>query len=201
MTSATGPSACCRAAPRTGRAPRAACAAPAGRPSRSPCRTVVGVSGSPASLTALRRAGAEARHCGCPLIAVTAWEPPEGRPCTAAGPTRSGSATGTRRRAPGCPMPSSTPAAGCRLASASRCAWSAWPGPALLDLAAQLDGLLLLGTRPGLRSGPVRRHVRRQARCPVLTVPVAQPSRAGLTALRRLAPADFGTGGFRRSAR
>ncbi|MET9881244.1 universal stress protein [Actinacidiphila glaucinigra] len=41
-------------------------------------RVVAGVSGSLASLAALRRGLAEARATGRPLLAVMAWEPPEG---------------------------------------------------------------------------------------------------------------------------
>ncbi|MYT71717.1 MULTISPECIES: universal stress protein [unclassified Streptomyces] len=41
-------------------------------------RVVVGVSGSPASLAAVRSAVDQARGSGRPLLAVVAWEPPEG---------------------------------------------------------------------------------------------------------------------------
>lgn len=41
-------------------------------------RVVVGVSGSLASLAALRRGVEEARRMEAPLVAVLAWEPPEG---------------------------------------------------------------------------------------------------------------------------
>ncbi|WP_431983394.1 hypothetical protein [Streptomyces qinglanensis] len=43
-----------------------------------PGRLVVGVSGSLASLAALRAAAREAAGTGRPLLAVLAWEPPEG---------------------------------------------------------------------------------------------------------------------------
>ena len=41
-------------------------------------RVVAGVSGSPGSLAALRRAAAEARRRGAELLVVIAWEPPGG---------------------------------------------------------------------------------------------------------------------------
>ncbi|MET9118974.1 universal stress protein [Streptomyces longwoodensis] len=47
-------------------------------PLPSPARLVVGVSGSPGSLTALVRAADEARRCGAELWPVLAWEPPGG---------------------------------------------------------------------------------------------------------------------------
>jgi nucleotide-binding universal stress UspA family protein len=161
---------------------------------RRPCRIVVGVSGSPASLAALRRAVAEARRCGRPLVALSAWEPPEGEALYCRWPDPQWARHWYA-------------AARTRLADAFEHACGgvpadidvtlrverARPGPALLDLAAHPDDLLVLGTRPGLRRGPVRRHVRRHARCPVLTVPLAQPDRADLRALRRLVPTDFGT--------
>ncbi|MFD8014789.1 universal stress protein, partial [Streptomyces sp. NPDC059762] len=43
-----------------------------------PGRVVVGVSGSLASLAALRYAAGAAARTGVPLLAVLAWEPPEG---------------------------------------------------------------------------------------------------------------------------
>ncbi len=45
---------------------------------RGTARVVVGVSGSPGSLTALRRAAEEARCRGGELWAALAWEPPNG---------------------------------------------------------------------------------------------------------------------------
>lgn len=45
---------------------------------RPAARVVVGVSGSPGSLTALRRAADEARRRGAELWPVLAWQPPEG---------------------------------------------------------------------------------------------------------------------------
>ncbi|MGW3464800.1 universal stress protein, partial [Streptomyces olivaceoviridis] len=51
-------------------------------------RVVVGVSGSPASLAALRRGVLEARRDGRTLVAVAAWEPPEGETLYAKWPDR-----------------------------------------------------------------------------------------------------------------
>ncbi|MEU7511984.1 universal stress protein, partial [Streptomyces sp. NPDC042898] len=51
-------------------------------------RVVVGVSGSLASLAALRYATALARRESAPLLAVLAWEPPEGEALYARRPDR-----------------------------------------------------------------------------------------------------------------
>ncbi|MGW7309631.1 universal stress protein, partial [Streptomyces sp. NPDC054835] len=51
-------------------------------------RIVVGVSGSLASLAALRQAAALARRDGAELLAVLAWEPPEGEAAHARTPDR-----------------------------------------------------------------------------------------------------------------
>ncbi|TGA93813.1 universal stress protein, partial [Streptomyces sp. MZ04] len=51
-------------------------------------RVVVGVSGSPASLAALRVGVDEARRAGRVLVAVIAWEPPEGEGLYARRPDR-----------------------------------------------------------------------------------------------------------------
>ncbi|NEB79915.1 universal stress protein, partial [Streptomyces sp. SID14478] len=58
-------------------------------------------------------------------------------------------------------------------------------------LAAGPDDLLVIGVRPRRwHHRPVHRHVRRHARCPVLTVPL-RSARRDFRALRRMAPGDF----------
>ncbi|MFJ3767269.1 universal stress protein [Streptomyces sp. NPDC090082] len=52
-------------------------------------RIVVGVTGSLASLAALRHAASLARHAGAPLLAVLVWQPPEGEGLFARTPDRS----------------------------------------------------------------------------------------------------------------
>ncbi|MEU1623342.1 universal stress protein [Streptomyces sp. NPDC005722] len=146
---------------------------------------VVGVSGSPGSVAALRRAAAEARRRECVLTVVTAWE--------AAWDT----ASGTRSRWPPLqPEPDRwrRPARR-RLLMALDAAFDGdlpldpplrpvlalgRPGPALVEVAAEGAGLLVVGTGS---LGPWRRlfapsvaaHCFAHARCPVLAVPSEPP--------------------------
>ncbi|MEV5612354.1 universal stress protein [Streptomyces sp. NPDC052225] len=155
-------------------------------------RVVVGVSGSPASVAALRSAVAEARRSGMPLVAVTAWEPPEGESLYARSPDRAwarqwfdaarAQLTGSFDEALG-----GVPA---DLDVTLRVIRDR-PGPALLTFADHPSDLLVLGARPRSRRGAVERHVRRRAVCPVLTVPVRPLRRADLRALRQIRPRDF----------
>ncbi|MGY0490921.1 universal stress protein [Streptomyces sp. WG-D5] len=160
---------------------------------RSGGRVVVGVSGSPASLAAVRSAVAEARRSGRPLVAVTAWEPPEGE--------------ATYRRWPDADWARHWHGrARARLAGAFEEALGgvpadldvtprvvrSRPGPALLEFASRPDDLLVLGVRPRSLVRAAHRHVRRHTVCPVLTVPVRPLQRAELRALRRVRATDFG---------
>ncbi|WP_338701966.1 universal stress protein [Streptomyces sp. Q6] len=113
-------------------------------------RVVVGVSGSPASTAALRVAVAEARHRGLPLVAVAAWEPPEGESLYARSPDRAWARqwfeaardllTGTFEETLG-----GVPADLDVILRVVR----ARPGPALLSFAGRPDDLLVIGVRPG----------------------------------------------------
>src|SRR2546430_16230079 len=60
----------------------------------SPARVVVGVSGSPGSLTVLGRATDEARRRGAELRPVPAWEPPGGDLAARRSPAVAGLAAG-----------------------------------------------------------------------------------------------------------
>ncbi|MEU6881442.1 universal stress protein [Streptomyces sp. NPDC046712] len=172
-------------------------------------RIVVGVSGSLASLAALRHATALARREEAELLAVLAWEPPEGEALFARAPDRAWERMWGE-------------AARLRLDRAFEEALGAVPGDlrvvrrvvrdapvAALCAAAVLSGdLLVLGRssgrgrlgrwrpRPVLRS--VLRSVLHRGRCPVLIVPgpVLLPGEA--RALRRSAenpvPDGAGTG-------
>ncbi|WP_306316206.1 MULTISPECIES: universal stress protein [unclassified Streptomyces] len=156
-------------------------------------RVVVGVGGSPASLAAVRSAVAEARRSGRPLVAVTAWEPPEGEALYRRWPD-SGWARHWHAEARA------------RLAGAFEEALGGLPadldvtlrvvrdrpGPALVELADRPDDLLVVGVRPRSLVRAAHRHVRRHAVCPVLSVPVRPLQRAELRALRRVRPTDFG---------
>ncbi|MFE6905696.1 universal stress protein [Streptomyces erythrochromogenes] len=158
-------------------------------------RVVVGVTGTPGSLTALHRAVAEARVRGTELLAVLAWRSPGGE---LGGRGGCGPAVFAECRA----------AAADRLREALDAAFGAvrpcvavgglgiegltvrgTPGAALVDVARDPDDLLVVGT--GSR-GAVRRLVRpsvaryclAHAPCPVLAVPPS-PLQAELAAVRR----------------
>ncbi|MFD3666010.1 universal stress protein [Streptomyces sp. NPDC058659] len=141
-------------------------------------RVVVGVSGSLASLAALRYATALARRESVPLLAVLAWAPPEGEGLYARRPDREWARLWGE-------------AARDRLWSAFVDALGAAPGDlaverrivrdapaAALRAAADLPGdLLVVGAAPRrgrlarLRRRPVLRALQDRAACPVLTVP------------------------------
>ncbi|GAA1877720.1 universal stress protein [Streptantibioticus ferralitis] len=140
-------------------------------------RVIVGVSGSPASLAALRRAVAEARRAEALLVPVLAWSPPGGE-------------TAYRRH----PVPHLLwewqQAARKRLDTAFDEAFGGYPsdlrihpmpvqfaaGPALVQLADDPDDLLVVGTgRRGrlrrLLHTSVSRYCLARAKCPVIAVP------------------------------
>ncbi|MFH8341730.1 universal stress protein [Streptomyces sp. AM6-12] len=153
-------------------------------------RVVVGVSGSPGSVTALRRAGALARRLGAELWPVLAWEPPGGEPAT--------------RRSPAAGVPDEEwqRLAGGRLVAVLAEVFGergpgvpvhalvvrGSPGRALVTLADREDDLLVVGTgRRGLPRafcGRVRRYCLAHADCPVLAVPPS-PLESQLLAVHR----------------
>ncbi len=158
-------------------------------------RVVVGVSGSPASVLALRVAGVHARRDDIPLVAVHAWVPPGGELAA--------------RRAPEPPELRGAwkRAALERLQDAIESAWGGLPGdlrvehvlargpagPVLVDIADCADDLLVVGagTRGAvsrLWRGRVTRYCQAWARCPMLAVP---PPALAATRVKRLSEWSF----------
>jgi nucleotide-binding universal stress UspA family protein len=145
-------------------------------------RLVVGASGSPGSLAALRYARDLACRIDVPVVAVQAWVPPGGDLA--------------ERRCPSSALRRVwAEAAGERLKSAIVAAWGSVPptldlrlvvirgepGPALIEVADSGDDLLVVGARRrGVLSrmwrGKVSRYCLSHARCPVLAIP--QPATA-----------------------
>jgi nucleotide-binding universal stress UspA family protein len=145
-------------------------------------RLVVGASGSPGSLAALRYARDLACRIEVPVVAVQAWIPPGGDLAERRWPSpflRRVWAEAARKR----------------LEAAALAAWGGVPpgldlsfvvirgepGPALVDIADSGDDLLVVGAgRRGLLSrlwhGRVSRYCLRHAQCPVLAIP--QPATA-----------------------
>jgi nucleotide-binding universal stress UspA family protein len=140
-------------------------------------RVVVGVSGSPGSIRALRVAAGYARRADAPLLAAHAWLPPGGDLA--------------ERRAPSPDLRAIWKRAAIeRLQDAIESAWGGLPpdvrvehvvgrgptGPVLLDIAGSPDDLLVVGAgRRGavtrLWSGRVTRYCQAHAHCPVLVIP------------------------------
>ncbi|MEU6122456.1 universal stress protein [Streptomyces sp. NPDC047123] len=155
-------------------------------------RVIVGVSGSLASLAALREAVAVARSTGSGLTAVHAWEMPEGRAHAARHPDRAWA----RHRAH---------AAQRRLDRAFEEALGGQPegvrvrrlvvrgraGAVLRDAAAGEGRLLVIGARAKARWAPVRWYVERFAPCPVVTAAPPSVPRRARRVVRRAAVADF----------
>ncbi|MEU7583771.1 universal stress protein [Streptomyces sp. NPDC041068] len=156
-------------------------------------RVVVGVSGSLASLAALRAGAEEARRGGRALIAVMAWEPPEGEGLYLRHPDPVwarhwwNEARARLDRAFdevfGGPPPG---------VEAERRVIRARPGHALCDVAADPDDLLVIGVRHGRRrTSRLHRHVRSHASCAVLTVPAPPVPKGMRRALRKVTAEDF----------
>jgi nucleotide-binding universal stress UspA family protein len=156
-------------------------------------RVIVGVSGSPGSLPALRYAERVAQRDDVPLVAVHAWVPPGGDLAERYRPSQH-----LRRIW--------QEAAAQRLRDALGAAWGCIPagldlqsvvirgetGPALIGTASFADDLLIVGAgRRGrlarLRHGQVSRYCVAHAVCPVYTVP--PPALTG-KAIRRLPTLD-----------
>ncbi|WP_447041000.1 universal stress protein [Streptomyces sp. DSM 118878] len=151
-------------------------------------RVVVGVSGSLASLAALRAAADEARRSGRLLVAVTAWEPPEGEALYLRHPDPAWARqwrAEARARLDGAfdaVFGGAPPGVRCE-----RRVVRARPERALPGLAVHPYDLLVLGTRPGRRRpGRLRRRVGARALCPVLTVPAPAVPRGLRRTLRRV---------------
>ena len=146
-------------------------------------RVIVGTSGSPGSLQALRYGEAMARECGATLIPALAWEPP-------------GAGFGGRIYPPGELNTSCHELAGQRLRDALTAVWGDVPddplvqpylerGPTgwvLVSLAGQPGDVLVLGAgRRSALSRPayskVGRYCLAHAQCPVIAVPPPELTR------------------------
>ena len=147
-------------------------------------RVIVGASGSPGSLRALRHAENLARHSDATLTPVLAWVPPGGdlaarQPCPAL-------------------VRIWHEAAWQQLWAALETAWGTLPadlsvqpvvqrgqpGPVLVGIASHPDDLLVVGAGrrggpPWLGHGRVGRYCLAHAQCPVLAVPPATLDQAG----------------------
>ncbi|MFD8076442.1 universal stress protein [Streptomyces sp. NPDC059718] len=155
-------------------------------------RVVVGASGSLASLAALRRGVLEARATGRPLLAVMAWEPPEGevlyglQPESAWADACAAEAAGRLDRALDEALGGMPPDV-----RIERCVLRGAPGAVLCAVASGADDLLLVGaarssrTPVGVHRRPVQRAVLADAVCDVVIVggPRLRPAEARL--LRR----------------
>lgn len=155
---------------------------------------VVGVSGSLASLAALRVGAEQARRGGRVLVAVLAWEPPEGEGLYLRHPDPAWArhwyveARGRLDRAfdevfGGSP----------RGVVVERRVVRGRPGRVLCDVAAlHADALLVIGARSHRhRASRTHRYVHTHAACAVLTVPAPRVPRGMRRTLRRMTPADF----------
>ncbi|MET9861084.1 universal stress protein [Streptomyces smyrnaeus] len=162
-----------------------------------PGRLVVGVSGSLASLAALQTAAREARNCGRPLLAVLAWQPPDGEAGYMLRPDRVWAENWRRE-------------ARARLDRAFDEAFGGDPPGvaeverrlvrdrtwrALVATADRPDDRLVIGVRATRRGlfghGGTTRRVLARARCPVLTVPAPRFPALMRTRLRHASTADF----------
>ncbi|MFD4370931.1 universal stress protein [Streptomyces sp. NPDC058486] len=156
-------------------------------------RVVVGVSGSMACLAALHRAVDEARRTSAALVAVLAWQPPDGG--TAQRHVVSPPAIDFRRAAEDRLLETIDAAFG---SAGPGVPWQGvvargLPGPALVESADRAGDLLVVGAgrRGGLRRllGPsVVRYCVTHADCPVLAVPPSPLLDDLADAHRRLTP-------------
>jgi nucleotide-binding universal stress UspA family protein len=173
------------------------------------CRIIVGASGSPGSLQALRFAADLARGDDAPLVPVLAWTPPGGELAD--------------RRQPSLYLRKVwKEAAWQRLWDALDLAWGGLPadlratpavqrgaaGPVLVDAACRPGDLLVVGAgrRGGLRrlaGCRVSRYCLAHARCPLVAVPPADLAQQAarllggrLFARRALSPGRHAPGGL-----
>ncbi|MET9084174.1 universal stress protein [Streptomyces sp. NPDC004237] len=155
-------------------------------------RVVVGVSGSPGSVTALRRAAVEARRREAELWPVLAWEPPGGELAARRAPappplveewqrTARERLLGVLDEVFGEAGPAGVPLHGLVV--------RATPGPALVETADRDDDILVVGAgRRGWHrafSGRVARYCLAHAHCPVLAIPPSPLEDALAAAHRR----------------
>ena len=145
-----------------------------------PGRVVVGVSGTPSSLQALRVAVSEARRGEAALLAVVAWTPAGGEiayrrsPCPELLRIWEDEAQWRLRNAFDEAF-GAVPA----LPDIELISMRAAPGPALVAAADRADDLLVLGAGPRggvarLFHGATARYCVAHAPCPVLTVPAPE---------------------------
>ncbi|MER5664321.1 universal stress protein [Streptomyces mirabilis] len=155
-------------------------------------QVVVGVSGSLAGLAALRTAARAARDSGRALVAVLAWEPPEGEVLYVRNPDSVWAARCAREAAARLDRAFEEAFGGTpSQVTVVRKVVRARPDRALCRLAAHPDDLLVLGARAGARRAAVRRQVSAHARCPVLTVPAPAFARRERRVLCRAMARDF----------
>jgi nucleotide-binding universal stress UspA family protein len=143
-------------------------------------RVIVGASGSPGSLRALRYGRETARHNDALLIPVLAWTPPGGDLAERRTPSpplrRIWEQAASQRRAQALEMAWGTAPAGLAIRPT---VVRGEPGPVLVDLACCDGDLLVVGTgrRRGwparLWAARVSGYCLRHALCPVLAVPPA----------------------------
>ncbi|MFF5550875.1 universal stress protein [Streptomyces olivaceoviridis] len=157
----------------------------------SAARVVVGVSGSPGSLVALRRAAEEARRRGAELWPVLAWEPPGGELAARRSPAPAVTIDEWERLARERLLQALRDVFGTADLALSGQALLArgTPGPALLRIAVREDDLLVIGAgrRGRLHRAlglSVSRYCLARAACPVLAVPPS-PLESELAAVRR----------------
>ncbi|MFC9819489.1 universal stress protein [Streptomyces erythrochromogenes] len=153
-------------------------------------RVVVGVTGTPGSLTALHRAAAEARVRGAELLAVLAWQSPGGGLAS-----RNGCGPGDLQECRGAAADRLREALDTALGAVRPCVTvdgltvRGTPGAALVDVARDPEDLLVVGTGSRavwrrLARPSVARYCLAHAPCPVLAVPPS-PLQAELAAVRR----------------
>ncbi|MEV5350308.1 universal stress protein [Streptomyces achromogenes] len=157
----------------------------------SAARVVVGVNGSPGSLTALARAVEESRRRGAQLWPVLAWEPPGGELGSRRSPVSAGQVPRwellarerllTALRDVFGSTDTGVPGAAVTVRGAA--------GPALVRIAGREDDVIVVGAGRRNRllralSPSVGRYCLAHAGCPVLAVPPS-PLQSTLTAMRR----------------
>jgi nucleotide-binding universal stress UspA family protein len=157
----------------------------------STARLVVGVSGSPGSLTALVRAAGEARRRGAELWPVHAWEPPGGELAARRSPAAAVMVPEWERLARERLLGALRDVFGstdCGLPGQALVARGA-PGRALVQIAGREDDVIVVGAgrRGRLQRAlwpSVGRYCLAHATCPVLAVPPS-PLQTALEAVHR----------------